>query len=168
MEQPSSASERQILVVDDDEAARESLKLLLGLDGHAVTEARDAAEALAKYEHGRFDLVITDYLMPNMLGDELAYTIRARAPSQPIIMVTAYVEKLKDRPGVVDAVLTKPFGVRELRLAISEPLQRVLSKPSSAALSRQSLNERASMTTRILRDILHQRTNPRKPIKPPN
>jgi CheY-like chemotaxis protein len=158
-------SDRQVLVVDDDDGARQSIKLLLGLDGHTVTEARDGAEALNRFTAGRFDLVITDYLMPNMLGDELAHAIRSIAPLQPIVMVTGYFENLINGNVMADAVLSKPFGVDELRLAIAKPMQRARAaraplrtdNPEITGASRQDIKERASATTQLLSGILARR-----------
>ncbi len=90
-----NAPRKNILVVDDDPNTRESIKLLLDIDRHLVTVASNGMEALELIQKwGGFDLVITDYLMPGMLGDELARRIRTFTPAQPILMVTAYVEKL--------------------------------------------------------------------------
>ncbi len=146
--------------MDDDDGARESMKLLLGIDGHRVTEARDGHEALGRFSRGRFDLVITDYLMPNMLGDELVHSIRYIAPEQPILMVTAYFENLDcDMPA--DAILSKPFGVDELRLAIAKPIARSaahardsLPDDEAQGFSRHSMAHRASANTEILNKIL--------------
>ncbi|HEY5913962.1 MAG TPA: response regulator [Verrucomicrobiae bacterium] len=166
MNRQVNLSQRRVLVVDDDDGARESIRLLLGIDGHHVTEARDGAEALGRFQQGGFDLVITDYRMPNMLGDELALNIRTLVPQQPIVMVTAYFEQLGGRPVAADAVLAKPFGVDELRLAMAKPMARVLPPTASQSASaaelsgggQQSMRERASHTTRILKDILQQRS----------
>ena len=111
---------KSILVVDDDPAARESLRLLLNIDRHVVTEAGDGQEALALFTASRYDLVITDYLMPGMLGDELAQNIWNISPSQPILLVTAYAEKLlaAGQPG--EYMLSKPWSIDELRRAVAE------------------------------------------------
>src|SRR5437763_1248440 len=103
-------SHRNILVAEDEPGVREALILLLSLDGHTVTEAADGRQALELFRHGRFDLVITDYVMPQMKGDELAAHIHLLKPSQPVIMVSAHAQSLADagRPLVgVDAVLGK-------------------------------------------------------------
>lgn len=108
---------KRVLIVDDDPAARASLKLLLSIDRHFVTEAKDGNEALALLVKQRFDLVLLDFFMPGMHGGEVARRIREIAPSLPILMVTAYAEKLVgfDKPGDTNAVLGKPFGVIALR-----------------------------------------------------
>jgi CheY-like chemotaxis protein len=103
------------LIVDDDPNARESIKLLLSIDRHTVTEARDGNEALALVADQHFDLVLLDFFMPGMHGGEVARRIREIEPSLPILMVTAYVEKLigSERSGY--PVLGKPFAVHDLR-----------------------------------------------------
>ena len=111
---------KNILVVDDDPATAESIKLLLDIDRHLVTVASNGMEALLLFEKwGSFDLVITDYLMPGMLGDELARRIRAFTPTQPILMVTAYVEKLIAAGQPADSMLGKPWSVDDLRRAVA-------------------------------------------------
>jgi two-component system alkaline phosphatase synthesis response regulator PhoP len=115
---------KRILIIDDDPSARESIKLLLSIDRHLVTEAKDGVEALALIAEQPFDLVLLDFFMPGMNGGEVARRIRQMAPSLPILMVTAYVEKLigLDGPDNTNAVLGKPFGVSALRGEITKLL----------------------------------------------
>ncbi len=117
--------EKRVLLVEDDPAARQSIKLLLLIDRHEVTEAKDGAEGLALFCPGRFDLVIIDYFMPNMQGGQLAAALKDIDLAQPVLLVTAYAEKLVDTQLRVEAVLPKPFGIDELRRAICQ----VLSAP---------------------------------------
>lgn len=111
---------KRILLVEDDPSARESLLLLLRIDRHAVVEATNGREALDLFTQGQFDLVIVDYLMPEMQGNELARQIKRMVPSQPILMVTAYFEKMVDSEKPVDAILSKPFAVEDLRRTIAQ------------------------------------------------
>lgn len=115
---------KRILIVDDDPTARESIKLLLSIDRHHVTEAKDGTEALALVADQYFDLVLLDFFMPGMHGGEVARRIKEIAPSMPILMITAYVEKLIgfDKPGSTNAILGKPVGVGDLRNQISKLL----------------------------------------------
>lgn len=113
------AKGKHILLVDDDPAVRESLKLLLSIDRHTVTEASSGHEALHLFTGAQFDLVILDYLMPDMLGEELARHIKNLAPNQPILMVTAYLEKLVNAGKPADALLGKPISVEDLRRAMA-------------------------------------------------
>ena len=112
---------KNILLVDDDPAVRESIKLLLSIDRHTVTEEANGHEALQLFTGSSYDLVITDYLMPGMLGDQLAQNIKHIAPTQPILMVTAYLEKLVDAGTPADAVLGKPLSIDDLRRAMAAP-----------------------------------------------
>lgn len=116
---------KRILLADDEAGVRAALKMVLRVDQHSVTEARDGREALDLFAPGRFDLVITDYSMPRMQGDEVAINIRRLAPGQPIIMITAHADQLRGTNNPVDAILSKPFTFEDLRQTIS----RLLSDP---------------------------------------
>ena len=72
-----------VLVVDDEPSFRALLRDILEEAGHAVTEARDGAEALAFLERGTFDVVLTDRQMPKVDGLELVRRIRARPTPPP-------------------------------------------------------------------------------------
>ena len=113
---------KRILLVEDDQGARESIKLLLTIDRHKVVEAPGGTEAIELVKGRPFDLTILDYFMPGMQGSEVALRIRDIAPSLPILMITAYLEKLADSDRPVDAVLGKPFALEELRQAIANLL----------------------------------------------
>jgi CheY-like chemotaxis protein len=96
--------------------------MMLAFDGHSVETASSGKDALAMFDKSKFDLVITDFAMPLMKGDELAMEIKARNPGQPIVMITAYAEMLLASgtpiPGV-DLIISKPFLLENLREAIS-------------------------------------------------
>ena len=113
---------KRILLVDDDPGARESIKLLLSIDRHTVIEAKNGREALEFFNQSLVDLVILDYFMPQMEGKQLAANIKLTSPTLPVLMVTAYLEKLVDSDNPADLVLGKPIGLAELREAISKLL----------------------------------------------
>jgi len=113
---------KRILLVDDDRGARESIKLVLTIDRHAVVEATGGAEAVELLKSQTFDLAILDYFMPGMRGSQIALHIREIAPSLPILMITAYLEQLGEADKPVDAVIGKPFAIEELRRAIAKLL----------------------------------------------
>jgi CheY-like chemotaxis protein len=116
---------RQILVVDDEPAVGEAIKMMLQFDGHKVQTADGSKEVLSFLEKCKFDLIIMDYSMPGMKGDELAAVIKKRLPHQPIIMITAYAEMLKSSGNPltgVDFILGKPFMLEGLREAIARVL----------------------------------------------
>src|SRR5204863_6595905 len=111
----------------------DAVKMMLDFDGHTVETAANGKEALAKFAKDKFDLVITDWKMPEMTGDQLAEAIKKLAPSQPIVMITAHAEMLQTAnisSKLIDAVVPKPFLLEDLREAIA--------KVSSAAESEKS------------------------------
>jgi len=114
---------RRILVVDDEPFVCDAVKMMLAFDGHRVDSASSGQEALQLLEKGKYDLVITDYAMPAMKGDELAVVIKSRTPGQPVVLITAYAEMLKASNNPlrgVDFIISKPFLLENLREAISK------------------------------------------------
>lgn len=117
----NSSNGRRVLVVDDEPYVCDAIKMVLELDGHAVTTACSGAQALEAYAQNPYDLVITDYSMPGMKGDELAAQVKSRNPSQSIIMISAFVEKLtgEGTPLVnVRELIGKPFRLDEIKQAV--------------------------------------------------
>ena len=118
-----SFPKRRILVVDDEPFVCDAVKMMLNFDGHVVETANNGREALALFDKGKFDVVITDFAMPNMKGDELAAQIKSRNPKQPVVMITAYAEMLQASGNLlkgVDFVISKPFLLENLREAIAK------------------------------------------------
>src|SRR2546423_1366000 len=111
---------QRILVVDDEPFVCESVKLMLAYDGHSVETAESGKDALRKYDPAKFDLVITDYSMEGMKGDQLAAAIKLLAPTKPIILLTAFPPERK--PAAIDLVITKPFYFDTLREALATML----------------------------------------------
>jgi PAS domain S-box-containing protein len=113
-----SQSPIRILLVDDETPVREVTAEMLTDLGHAVVKVGSASEALQWLaKDGPPDLVITDYLMPGMNGEELAGEIRRRHIAVPILMVTGYASlagnTMPDLP-----LLPKPYRQAELAAAI--------------------------------------------------
>jgi len=119
---PDRVLGKRILLADDQEGVRAAIRFLLHVDEHQVTEAVNGREALELFRKNQFDLVITDYAMPEMRGNELAAIIKQEAPHQPILMITAYTLEVSDRDQPVDAVLNKPFSFLDLRTTIARLL----------------------------------------------
>ena len=115
--------QRHILVVDDEPLVCDAVKMMLDFDGHCVETAGNGKDALALLEKSKFDLVITDFQMPIMKGDELAAAIKARDPKQPVVMITAYAELLQASGNPltgIDFMISKPFLLENLREAIAK------------------------------------------------
>lgn len=115
---------KRILLVEDERVVREALRLLLTQDSHTVVEANNGAEAFSLFHREKFDLVVTDFEMPFVKGDELATRIKQVAPNQPIVMITAFSQRPSPE-NPVDAVIKKPFDSARLR----KILRRLLSQP---------------------------------------
>jgi DNA-binding NtrC family response regulator len=79
-----------ILVIDDESAIRESLEVLLTLEGYTVTMAEDGEKGLQTIDRESFDLVLLDLALPGQSGMELLPQIKERQPLMPVIMLTAY------------------------------------------------------------------------------
>lgn len=115
--------QRHILVVDDEPLICDAVKMMLDFDGHVVETVGSAKDALERLQASKFDLVITDFEMPVMKGDELAAAIKARDPKQPVVMITGYAEMLQAAGNPltgVDLVISKPFLLENLREAIAK------------------------------------------------
>src|SRR5437016_716027 len=107
---------RRIMVIDDEQMIRETLSKFLAYQGHEVTTAASGLEALNLFESGKFDLVLTDYNMPGMSGDKVAGEIKRRAPREPVIAITGFLEQARQIPVPwFDACIGKPFVLAELR-----------------------------------------------------
>jgi chemosensory pili system protein ChpA (sensor histidine kinase/response regulator) len=125
---------RRILVAEDSEVVRESLRRMLEAHGYEVVAARDGAEALAiaARDPTGFDLVSTDVMMPNLDGYELARALRAspRHKDVPIMMVTsraAELDRVRGFDAGVDEYLTKPLDGGELLRTVERQLKRARS-----------------------------------------
>jgi CheY-like chemotaxis protein len=115
----NDVSKLRILVVDDEPAVGDTVKMLLEVDGHEVETTNSSQKALSIFESGRFDLVFTDFAMPGMNGHQLAAAIKEGAPDQPVIMITGHAGTLLPSPDV-DFVVGKPFLLDHLREAIAK------------------------------------------------
>ena len=98
----------------------QALRMALIVDGHHVETVDSGEQALAQFEAGGRDLVITDFKLPGMDGLELAEAIKKRDPSQPIILITAYAETVSKMGTVsnVDVLLGKPFSLASLQQSL--------------------------------------------------
>ena len=129
---------KRILVVDDEPFVCDAVRMMLVFDGHEVETANSGHEALALLDNAKFDVVITDFAMPGMKGDELAVAIKSRFPGQPIVMITAYAEMLQASGNPltgVDFIISKPFLLENLRQAIAKAVSKAGSTDSTASRS---------------------------------
>ena len=122
---PRHGKQLNILLVDDHDEVRGTTAAVLEELGHKVTEAANGAEALAALNNGKssWDLLISDYAMPELSGTELVEKLRKAQPALPCLIITGYAEKdaVGGRPDDV-VVLSKPFTPAKLSEAILKVL----------------------------------------------
>jgi signal transduction histidine kinase len=112
---------RRLLLVEDDAEVRAVVAAQLEADGHDVVVHHSATRAVELLEAGeRFDMVLTDYAMPDLSGIEVAGRVQACCPETPVLLITGFAE-IGDTPVGVP-VLTKPFTADQLHAAIAQIL----------------------------------------------
>ncbi len=122
---PKASQSGSILVVDDEVDVLDMLKNVLGQIGHHVVAYSDPKLALAAFERGRFDAIVTDLGMPDMNGVEFAREIRRIGSTIPIIVLTGWgsdVGQDEDISSHVNAVLSKPVSLEVLRNELARVL----------------------------------------------
>jgi len=115
--EPVESEGASVLAVDDDEMVRSTVTRLLTLSGHTVDRASTGAEALSMFSDNDYDIVFTDFGMPEMTGAELTRDLKEANPDLPVILLTGYTET-ESAIDEVDDILSKPFKRGELEMAI--------------------------------------------------
>jgi CheY-like chemotaxis protein len=113
-----------ILLVDDNPAVRNAVGDELREAGYKVSEAASGTEALSLLERHAFDLLMVDYLLPEMKGDAIAQAARQRCPTLRVAFLSGYTEflSLTGKSGG-DTLIAKPISSDELRRAVAQALQ---------------------------------------------
>ena len=123
-----------ILVVDDEEGARELFNTILTDEGYEVALANSGADALTLFKNKPFNLVITDIKMPVMDGLQLLQEIRNMGSKTDVIMVTAYGEVesyLKAMSLGAAEYINKPIRIKELKRIVHKVLTEQKSRSGS-------------------------------------
>jgi two-component system, OmpR family, phosphate regulon response regulator PhoB len=133
-----------ILVVEDEPAIRELLKVNLADAGYDVREAPDAETAHSSLKQELPDLLLLDWMLPGQSGLSLARQLRADARTRelPIIMLTARADEADRIAGLeawADDYVTKPFSTRELKARIKAVLRRKAPEAAQETLSAGAL-----------------------------
>jgi len=116
----------RILLVEDESSLSEPLSFLLSREGFEVEIAEDGQQALDVFDHGNFDIILLDLMIPKIPGTEVCRQIRTTS-NIPIIMLTAKdteVDKVVGLELGADDYVTKPYSTRELLARIKAVLRR--------------------------------------------
>jgi len=106
-----------VLVVDDEYVISDILEFALQDAGYQVEKASNGVKALEVLDKTRVELLITDYMMPAMNGEELARRVRddPQFKALPIILMSGAQGSIgREKPGLFDGVLDKPFDTEIL------------------------------------------------------
>ena len=123
-----------ILLVDDNLSVRCSVGDVLRDAGYEVAEAADAAQALKLLERRAFDLLIVDYLLPEMKGDAIARIARERWPKLRVMFLTGYADFLSLTGKSGDSTrIAKPISSEALCKAVASVLRLAVNLQSAAA-----------------------------------
>ena len=122
----------RILLVEDEENIRETVKLNFELEGFEVVTAEDGRKALKHAAEQHFDIMIVDVMLPEINGFQIVEQVRLRDRETPIIFLTAK-DQAQDRiQGLkkgADDYLTKPFVFEELLLRVNRLIERTSKNP---------------------------------------
>lgn len=123
-------SATKVMIVEDEEAISQLLEYNLAKEGFTAITATDGEEALIKVEEERPDVVLLDWMLPNVSGIEVCRRLRAKPATKsiPVIMLTARAEEVDKVRGLeigADDYMTKPFSMAELAARIRAVLRRM-------------------------------------------
>ncbi|GAA4601799.1 PAS domain S-box-containing protein [Actinoplanes octamycinicus] len=115
-----------VLVAEDEDALREVTSRILRRGGYTVLAANGGEEALRLAAENRVDVLLTDVIMPGMLGKDLADAITTRYPRTRVLFMSGYAQPVLTNHGTLAAdvhLLEKPFTSAELMRALHDELQ---------------------------------------------
>lgn len=129
-----SAGQPRVLVVEDEPAQREVLSYNLEAEGFAVSRAQNGEEALLLVDEDVPDIIVLDWMMPNLSGIEVCRRLKIRPETRniPVIMLSARSEEVDKVRGLetgADDYVVKPYSVIELMARVRSQLRRV--RPST-------------------------------------
>jgi DNA-binding response OmpR family regulator len=116
-----------VLVVEDDEPVRTLVAEVVRLQGHDVLEAANGSQAIELASTGQPDLVLVDWVLPDISGTEVILELRRQGLTGPVVMLTARSAKMDEVVGLevgADDYITKPFDSRILAARINAHLRR--------------------------------------------
>ena len=156
-----SSDHPTVLLVEDEPAQREVLAYNLEAEGFRVARAENGEEALMLVEEGAPDLIVLDWMLPNVSGIEVCRQLKTRVETRgvPIIMLSARSEEVDRVRGLetgADDYVVKPYSVVELMARVRAQLRR--SRPST-------VGERLEYQDIVLDSETHRVTRDGKDLK---
>lgn len=154
----------KILVVDDEEAVRKLVSVLLSKRGHHCSEASDGVDALDKVAMNKFDAIITDIVMPRMDGITLTVELLKQTPALPVMVMSAYYNELSPVTAVAAGArefITKPFSFTELNLRFQKMMSdyeislEIMAKQKEVLFGTQRESSELQRRIENLKDQLH-------------
>jgi CheY-like chemotaxis protein len=114
----------RVLVIEDNALVSDIWREFLTLRGYDVAVASDGEEALALFETGLYDLVLTDLLMPGMSGWHVVEEVRRRMPGTPVVLITGSATGEDSRRAEAEGItiLDKPIDLVALEGAVRSAL----------------------------------------------
>ena len=138
LRQPAADARRRVLVIDDEPAVLRALGLLLEKKGFSVSTARSAREAMALVEKTKFDVILTDIIMPEVSGVELLRQLRRHDLDVPVILMTA-------GPTLDTALEAIAYGAQQYLLKPVEPDELVVALGRAAAIGELGRMQRLAL-----------------------
>jgi len=151
-------TDRRILIVEDERAVREMIAFGLKRDGYEVQEAADCAAARTAIADQIPDMVLLDWMLPDMSGLEFARMLKRQDNTQelPIIMLTARAtedDKVMGLQSGADDYITKPFSTRELLARIEAVMRRATGHEEQLNVGALEMNTLSHRVTANSKDV---------------
>jgi len=139
----------RILLIDDNRHGLVARRMVLEQHGHKVSAVSRGQDGIELFQSQSFDLVVTDYRMPEVSGQQVIRKIRQHTPKMPIVLLSGYVEAqgLTEQSTGADVVISKgPGEVQELLRAVARlSKRRIPVKPPGS----DRVSKTASKTSRV-------------------
>jgi len=149
-----------VFIVDDDASVRDSLSLMLSLQGHATATFASAEDFLQAWQPEWRGCVVVDIRMGGMSGLEMQEQLRVRSSTLPVIIVTAHGDVAAARQAfLADAVdfIEKPFDPQQIIAAIGHARERLGAPAAAPAPDARQLSEREREVMALMVQGLHNR-----------
>ncbi len=134
-----------ILIIDDEEAIRDSCSMVLNKEGYSVLTSVDGIQGIKLFKQNEIRVVLLDLRLPGMQGQEILTRLKKESPETPVIIVTGFasIESAVDtiKRGAFD-YLAKPFSPEELRVIVRKALESRALYSQSLALSKSYKKEK--------------------------